>query len=201
LSNVLIGIIGVILFIGLALAGALILGDDFKSASNASQAAALMSQLKQAADASDMRKVKLGVSTTPAMTTEFLVPRFLKTPAVNPTPLGRAAPDDIRWKPSFNNNLFGDGFQEPGYAAKYSQAVIGPIDNTRARDICQSIAETYGQTAIPDVRGDGDSRLSSESGCALVPSGGAFDGIPQYVAYVRIAPPGQDYLLLSNYTG
>jgi hypothetical protein len=198
LSNVLIGIIGVILFIGLALAGALILGDDFKSASSASQAAALMSQLKQAADAADMRRLKTGISTIPATETSFLVPRFLKTPAVNPTSLGRANPSDPKYAVAFNNNLFADGFYEPAYAAKYVQATIGPQEDYKARAVCQSISETYGQTAIPDITGDGDSRLSSNAGCALAASGAVYGGNPQYVAYVRVSPPDQNYLLLAQ---
>lgn len=201
MSNVLIGIIGVILFIGLALAGALILGDDFKSASSSSQAAALMSQLKQAADASEMRRLKLGVSTTPAMDTSFLVPRFLKTPAMNPTSLARAAPNDPRWTISFNNNLYADGFYESLYAAKYAQAVIGPMGDSKAMDVCRSISETYGQSTIIDMRSNNDSDQTSPTGCVLANSGGAFGEVPQYIAYVRIAPAGQNYLLLSGYTG
>jgi hypothetical protein len=197
MSNVLIGIIGVILFIGLALAGALILGDDFKSASNVTTASALMSQLKQAADAADMRRVKTGISTIPARDTAFLVPRFLKTPATNPSPLARAAPNDPRWTIAFNNNLFGDGFYEPGYAAKYAQATIGPLGDSKAEGICRSISETYGLSAIPDVRTNGDSSPDQNAGCVLAASGETYSGIPQYIAYIRVAPPGQDYLLLS----
>jgi hypothetical protein len=199
MSNVLIGIIGVILFIGLALAGALILGDDFKSASSSSQAAALMAQLKQAADAAEMRRLKLGVGTTPATETSFLVPRFLKTPAVNPTSLGRAAPTDPRWTVSFNNNLYADGFYEPIYAAKYVQAVIGPLGDAKAMDVCRSIAETYGQSAIVDSRNDNDSDQPNLAGCVLVNSGPVFDQVPQYVAYVRVAPRGQSYLMPSGF--
>jgi hypothetical protein len=183
MSNVLIGIIGVILFIGLALAGALILGDDFKSASSSSQAAALMAQLKQAADAAEMRRLKLGVG----------------TPAVNPTSLGRAAPTDPRWTVSFNNNLYADGFYEPIYAAKYVQAVIGPLGDAKAMDVCRSIAETYGQSAIVDSRNDNDSDQPNLAGCVLVNSGPVFDQVPQYVAYVRVAPRGQSYLMPSGF--
>lgn len=87
MSNVLIGIIGVILFIGLALAGALILGEDFMSASSSSKATAAISNGRQIAQAVAMHDLKTGRSlgyfqpdgsrTTPAN----LVPRYLKTAA------------------------------------------------------------------------------------------------------------------------
>ncbi len=61
MSNVLIGIIGVILFIGLALAGALFLGPRFQSASNASKAAAISSVMQQTANAVGLYELDHGV--------------------------------------------------------------------------------------------------------------------------------------------
>ena len=90
MSNVLIGIIGVILFIGLALAGALILGDDFRSASHDSKAAASVQTLSQVAAAVNMHNLKRGTSLSGGTLTT-LVPRFLKAVPVNPT--GGFAPD------------------------------------------------------------------------------------------------------------
>ena len=60
MSNVLIGIIGVILFIGLALAGALFLGPRFQSSSNNAKAAHVVSVLQQAAHAANMYRVDIG---------------------------------------------------------------------------------------------------------------------------------------------
>lgn len=54
MSNVLIGIIGVILFIGLALAGALFLGPRFQDSSNTSKAAAVVQNMMQVNSASAM---------------------------------------------------------------------------------------------------------------------------------------------------
>ena len=90
MSNVLIGIIGVILFIGLALAGALILGDDFRSSRADTAAAASIQIISQVAHAASMRNLKLG---TPAASGGLapLVPRFLKSMPTNPT--GGFAPD------------------------------------------------------------------------------------------------------------
>jgi hypothetical protein len=81
MSNVLIGIIGVILFIGLALAGALILGDDFLTANRSSKIAATTTQLKQVVDAVNMYNLKTGSRLMPdqynADEGAVLRPRFL----------------------------------------------------------------------------------------------------------------------------
>ncbi len=190
MSNVLIGIIGVILFIGLALAGALILGDDFRSASSSTTAATLMSQMKQAADAADMRKLKLGKSYTPAMGTGFLVPRFLKSEAQSPVPLARANPGDYRWSIQFNNNIYADGVPEGERAALYLQAVVGPKSDAKARDICLNIVQTYGASDIEDTSAQGNfPHPVREAGCvvanAYVP---VFSEAQQYIAYIRVAP-------------
>ena len=81
MSNVLIGIIGVILFIGLALAGALILGDDFRTANNSSKASEMISQLQQVASAANMYQLKTGVATSaiPTGSINFMIPRFIKS--------------------------------------------------------------------------------------------------------------------------
>lgn len=87
MSNVLIGIIGVILFIGLALAGALILGDDFRSASRDSKATALVTQMQQVSQALEMYRLKTGSdfpSYVQVNTDARMIPRFLKTPYVEP---------------------------------------------------------------------------------------------------------------------
>lgn len=57
MSNVLIGIIGVILFIGLALAGALFLGPRFQDSTNNSKAAAVVQTMTQLANASNMYRI------------------------------------------------------------------------------------------------------------------------------------------------
>lgn len=77
MSNVLIGIIGVILFIGLALAGALILGTDFKTASSSSKAAKYISELNQISQAVNMYELKKGSKIPDDVTPNFLKPRFL----------------------------------------------------------------------------------------------------------------------------
>ena len=61
MSNVLLGLIGVVLFIGLALAGASFLGKEFDNMTAASQAAAISSNLQQTAHAATMYQTKRGV--------------------------------------------------------------------------------------------------------------------------------------------
>ena len=60
MSNVLIGIIGVILFIGLALAGALFLGPRFQESTNTSKAAANVQAAQQITNAIDMYRIQEG---------------------------------------------------------------------------------------------------------------------------------------------
>jgi hypothetical protein len=149
MSNVLIGIIGVILFIGLALAGALILGDDFRSASSDSQAAALVSQMQQVQNAVDMWKLKTGRSSLPNSDTSFLVPRFLKTTAVNPTPYGRANPAVYMWHPRFNNDIYADPTDEGGTpAASHLMTIIGPNTDAKSKAICQAVADQFSSGTI-----------------------------------------------------
>ncbi|MAM84638.1 MAG: hypothetical protein CL472_08230 [Acidobacteria bacterium] len=85
MSNVLIGIIGVILFIGLALAGALILGEDFMGASASSKATAAISNGRQVMQAVAMHNLKTGAplpyrrSDGSRTNLTDLTPRFLET--------------------------------------------------------------------------------------------------------------------------
>jgi hypothetical protein len=200
MSNVLIGIIGVILFIGLALAGALILGDDFKTANSAAKAAALMSQLKQAADAATMYRLKTGKGQVPSIETNFLVSRYLRTAAINPTPMTTTAPAAYWYQPQFNNNLYLDGFREPLLAGKYIIGAIGPASEKRSRDICQTIAETYGQTTIEDFTGIVEPAPVADTGCAIIGVGmGPNPG--WYAAYQRVAPANQSSGQSSEYSG
>src|SRR3546814_7999702 len=60
MSNVLIGIIGVILFIGLAIAGALFLGPRFQESTNNSSASASVQAVSQIASAANMFEVQEG---------------------------------------------------------------------------------------------------------------------------------------------
>jgi hypothetical protein len=138
MSNVLIGIIGVILFIGLALAGALILGDDFKTASSSSKAAAMSSVLQQTAAAASMYEVKTGRPVTASTTNsngEFLVPRFLKAKPVSPVGGGEILVVDQ------------DGNAYSNAKGQFFFANIGT--DAQAKDVCRAIEEGAG-AANPD---------------------------------------------------
>jgi type II secretory pathway pseudopilin PulG len=65
MSNVLIGIIGVILFIGLALAGALFLGPRFQEATNNSKASANVQAMQQVIAAANMYELTNGKADLP----------------------------------------------------------------------------------------------------------------------------------------
>lgn len=153
MSNVLIGIIGVILFIGLALAGALILGDDFKTASSSSQAAAVVSQLQQTQSAIEMWRLKTGQRTVMTQDTSFLVPRFLKAPATNATSFGSSTTTGY-WRGVFLNNDLDNNINDESKSAVagWAMAIIGPVDDAKARDTCLAIEEGQGRSSIPNQR-------------------------------------------------
>jgi hypothetical protein len=92
MSNVLIGIIGVILFIGLALAGALFLGPRFQESTNNSRASAAVQAVSQVANAANMYRVQEGktdyiLKASPATTdtNDLVVAQYLKSIPGNPT--------------------------------------------------------------------------------------------------------------------
>jgi len=187
MSNVLIGIIGVVLFIGLAVAGALFLGDRFSNVSTTNTATQLMSAMRQVSDAADMRKMDLGKNHTPSTTPEFLMPQYLKSLPKSPVPLARSNPGDYRWAIQFNNNLLADGFAEPGRAAHFVMAVIGPKSDDKAKAICAEIARLYGSGQIPDVTGQGFTpKVGPMTGCVLGSGDTAVFAAAQYIAYIRL---------------
>lgn len=83
MSNVLIGIIGVILFIGLALAGALFLGPQFQESTNNSRAAASVQAVSQVASAANMYEVQEGLAVDAVATLKSS--QYLKSIPGNPT--------------------------------------------------------------------------------------------------------------------
>jgi hypothetical protein len=172
MSNVLIGIIGVILFIGLALAGALILGDDFKSANSDSKAAAVMSTLGQIAAGANMSTLKTGVPYSSDTVTP-LMPRFVKSV---PSGIGESYPFGFRTA---------SGPLSPGPMAFALTAWAA--DSTEGRYVCSSIAQTYG--VVLDATGEpprAPAPTGGVSGCIKLNAdwGGVRPGT--YVAWVRL---------------
>ena len=199
MSNVLIGIIGVILFIGLAIAGALFLGPRFSSTQTTASVATLMSGMKQVADAADMRKLDLGKSYSPSTGPEFLMPQYLKTLPKSPVPLAVANPGDYRWAIQLNNNLYADGFPEPTRAASFVMAVIGPRSDARAKEICTEIARVYGNGQVQDVTGQGYTpNPTPPTGCVLGNADSAIFAASQYMAYIRLEKPGMSDATLAD---
>jgi hypothetical protein len=138
MSNVLIGIIGVILFIGLALAGALILGDDFKNASNASKAATAIANLDQVTQAAAMYQLKTGgpYSLNPIA---GLSPRFLRVSTL--TPLKEFGVIDFR-----GANGFPSAAGNPAFSAG-----MGGGTTEATNRICNEINDVFG--IAPDADG------------------------------------------------
>ena len=92
MSSVLIGIIGVILFIGLALAGALFLGPRFQAASSDSKASAHIAAIRQSSQAAALYEVDQGVALNGNLgDLSILVPGYLRKLPVGHQLRGRAA--------------------------------------------------------------------------------------------------------------
>ena len=142
MSNVLIGIVGVILFIGLALAGALLLGDDFKAANNDTKGAAVMQAMSQTASAVQMYQLKTGPlkRAENLSDTSQLVPRFLKAAPINPVTKATGL-------------VLGDGYGNA--SSGIAVGIIMPLGDTEeARNVCESIQRQSGQIA-PTAAFDG----------------------------------------------
>ena len=134
MSNVLIGIIGVILFIGLALAGALFLGPKFQEASLKSEASATMGMVAQAAHGMNLYRVnegkEAGASTTDLTTVANA--GYLKGITIGGTgvfPLDRT------------------GNTNPANPAITMVRRVGTATDTRAGRLCEIIDRDVGRTA------------------------------------------------------
>jgi len=203
MSNVLIGIIGVILFIGLALAGALFLGPRFQQATSNSDAAAVMTSIKQAIDGAEMWRIQEGRTYIPSTNTAFLTPGYLKSVPVNPAPAARGttAPSPYFWSVHFDNNIHLYDAPEQQYAAKFAIAVIGAKEDTKARDICEAISRTYGTPTIPDFSTNSDPQPTAQAGCFLGYRLASTDAEASaaYVAYQKLAPTSQSIVQPSGF--
>lgn len=147
MSNVLIGIIGIILFIGLALAGALILGSDFLESSAASRGAVYTSQAQQISNAVAMYEMKTGRAVSTTTDLNFLVPRFLKT-----VPAGYRISKDV-----------------PGLGGNGAVLIEIPNDDT-TKSICEQVQRQSGQLAAdqeydPTTQSVSTSYLANPTGC------------------------------------
>ncbi len=171
MSNVLIGIIGVILFIGLALAGALFLGPRFQEATLNSKASTMAQAIHQLASAANLYEVQEGRSLTAAnggaVTNALVGSGYLKSAPVNPV---------AGW--TF------DGNTETGtYTGKVTVVHAGmPLTTSNAR-ICAIIAKQGGMTVTDDATPPAQATLpTNKFGCFR--ANGYVDDV--YLAYERI---------------
>jgi hypothetical protein len=139
MSNVLIGIIGVILFIGLALAGALFLGPRFQEAQNSSKASAAVQNMSQISNAVQMWQVDRG-ERFPAGPADDLVSKgFMKSLPANSIP---------------NGGLFDTRTKEGTYTGNAAYVISGLTNDAQTQKICAEInRQTMGSSAIPTTAG------------------------------------------------
>jgi hypothetical protein len=176
MSNVLIGIIGVILFIGLALAGALFLGPRFQESSSNAEAAASVAAIQQVVSAVELIRTENGTTTIRNGLLTTLPSGYLKDPVTNPSKAGRKNPTSYLHSIHFNNDVLNDAGDEGGTGtARYVMMAIG--SDAGAKATCQAIARQFGQPELKIV--NADDRYPEEAiGCR--------DGSGQYVVFAKI---------------
>jgi hypothetical protein len=173
MSNVLIGIIGVILFIGLALAGALILGDDFKSANSESRAAAAIAMVQQASSAIAMHNLKLGTPYSQGPL-NGLVPRFLKAVPTNPIDGSASYQVDTR---------DANGYQ----VGPAVMTAMGFPMNARNKDVCLAAARGSNMPMINDMTVPVYAGIPTHpAGCYVSASPFGGIGTDMYIIYSRV---------------
>jgi type II secretory pathway pseudopilin PulG len=159
MSNVLIGIIGVILFIGLALAGALFLGPRFQESTNNSKASASVQAISQISNAIELYRTQEG-SAYPAeniTSTSALVPGYLKAIPTNP----------MTGSTSYLGLDVG-GAQRAGFPIAIVTMVIG--FDAKAKAVCEAVQRQSGQLASSaafdaSAKAFSTSGLATNSGC------------------------------------
>jgi hypothetical protein len=133
MSNVLIGIIGVILFIGLALAGALFLGPRFQESSATSKAAAAHQAMAQVVQASNLYQVQEGTplnAVNYASNMQTLVTtKFLKSA--------------VSFAGSQPVTVDKDGYGRD-MPVDHVQLIVGAEADQQARAICKEIEKQFG---------------------------------------------------------
>jgi len=146
MSNVLIGIIGVILFIGLALAGALFLGPRFQESQNASKAAAAVQGMAQIASAVQLWQLDRGQKYPSGPADELVSSGFLKSRPANAIPTG---------------GLFDTRSKEGTYVGDAYVVIAGLVRDEQTTKICAEInRQINGSPTIPSTDGP-----TGQSGC------------------------------------
>ncbi len=161
MSNVLIGIIGVILFIGLALAGALFLGPRFQEATNSSKAAAVIQAAHQVSNAANMYRLNQGETLYSNHLGSLVSGGYLKSlPSIPNASISTIDADGC----SGCANM-----QATGVAFFYG-------DTPEGRRICEAVSRQNGETAAGEVFSPKSKTMNVANypkgqGCSLVGGG------------------------------
>ena len=156
MSNVLIGVIGVILFIGLALAGALFLGGRFSQSQTESEAARLVTEGSQISSAYDLYSVNEGrypdgagsgaATPSDAKLDELVAKGYLKDKPAGGKPTS--------------------GYQNTWYIDETKGAALTLIgDDSRSADVCKAARRQVGFT--DDVKACNASDIQDNDPCCL----------------------------------
>ena len=176
MSNVLIGIIGVILFIGLAIAGATILGSDFMTASASTQASIVSSHLNQMAQGVQALQARRGI-TLPSNTNGNLGNVLVSYKALEEVPVNPLVP----------GNAYNAANAQGSSDATQARIIFTDLGNSKqARDTCFAIEEAAGNSnaaAVVDVstRFDVQATAQARLGCMM-----DYYLSDHYVAYIPI---------------
>ena len=176
MSNVLIGIIGVILFIGLALAGATILGADFMTAGASAQAAIVSSHMNQIAQGVQTLQARRGI-TLPASTAGNIGSTLVSYRALEEIPVNPIVPGSSYV--AANAQGGNDGTQ--------MRLIYTDLGDSRiARDTCFAIEEQAGNpnpAGVVDVSTKFDVRATQAPrlGCMM-----DYYINDHYVAYIPV---------------
>jgi hypothetical protein len=150
MSNVLIGIIGVILFIGLALAGALFLGERFTNSRNQSEAARFVSEGSQISKAYEMFRINEGAYPTGldgSGSPYDAVPEFSRLVELKSKGYLKAIPKGVSSGTTVENGAW---YVDTTAGAAYSR--IG--ENDAAKAICKEARKQVGLSGEPLACGD-----------------------------------------------
>jgi hypothetical protein len=155
MSNVLIGIIGVILFIGLALAGALFLGPRFSDAKSTSTASSAIQAVSQISNAISYSNAEMAIKSQAGVNPSFFVASgYLKSVPSNP---GGTDPIAIMSR---------NGEAATGDAA----LVVARLSTSAAGSTCGSIVR-QSTNAISSIGADGYTTATSVAELPPGPAG------------------------------
>jgi len=177
MSNVLIGIIGVILFIGLAIAGALFLGPRFTDSKSTSTAAATIQATSQIAYAYSYSNAERAVKAQAGDNPSALTPGYLRSVPTNP-----AGSDVLKVVSATGSTTVGDGAMVVARLSTAAAArTCGAIVRQTANGKDTVGADGYGVSATADDIPKGPAGCFQVGGTAIGDL-----GADQFYAFTRI---------------